>query len=497
MFLKNTLAYSGLNVMAQVVLFIQGFVLRKILAPEIMGIWNFVCVVRSFVSPFSIGILSGAIRELPILKGRGDENSQINYRSVSLTYSVGEIVLVAIFLVVYAFLKKDSISHVEFIALLLTTVLLVFSRCQESYITFFQSAQLYVPLSWLLLINSMILALLLSIGAIVQGLWGIFCGALVGEFLKAICLTLTAKYFGIKTKLKWDFKIFKRLASYSIFLKITDYPITLFMILDLLWVTKFMEIQYLAIYAMSRSFFSQCSEITVRFGTVFMTRTFEQYGKGEKKEKIADEMYRFIQLQLLIAVPFVCCSIFFVVPFLIRQIIPLYAESISPMTILLIATFFDMRGNNLFTIWIAEKRFGSYGKATLFSLMSMFVSISTCWFLLGYRTLNGIAVAVVIGYLINFVYIMGTIGREVLGKERLRKLLIQVVPTVLWVAGIMICFAHREALSMNIYEDIVFSLKKAIIVSILILPIILMGVKTSGVGDILYRKFQLLRATKP
>lgn len=490
MFLKNTLAYSGVNLISQVVLFFQGFVLRRILPPEIMGVWNLVGVTKNFVSPFSIGILSGAMRELPILKGKGDENAQRDCRSVSLTYSIAEVILVATCLCIYAFLKKGSVSNIGFIALFLTAILLIFTRFQESYLTFFQSAQLYVPLSWLLFINSLILALFLSIGAIVIGLWGVFLGALGAEGVKAIWIALAARRFGMQTKLKWDFQIFKRLASYSIRYKITDYPISLFMMLDLLWVTKFMDIQCLAIYAMARSFFSQCSEITVRFGTVFMTRTFEQYGKGEEKEKIASDMYRFIQIQLLITIPFTCWAIFFIAPFLIRQVTPLYAEGIYPMVILLIASFFDMRSNNLFTIWIAEKRLIPYGKTNLISLISMFVSITTCWFVLGYKTLSGVAVAVVIGYLINFVYIMGTIGREVLGKERIRKLFIQVMPTVLWVAGILIYFAHKEVLHISFFEDIAFSLKKATVVLALILPVILVGIKTSGIGNTLYQKLQ-------
>jgi O-antigen/teichoic acid export membrane protein len=495
-FFKNAIAYSGTNIISQVVLFFQGFILRRIIPPEVMGVWNFVGVARNFVASFSLGILAGALRELPIWKGKGDEKAQINCRSVSLTYSLVEIVFVAIFVVVYAFLKKGSISYAEFIGLLLAAILLFFTRFQESYITFFQGAQLYFPLSRLLFTNSLIMALSLLIGAIAIGLWGVFLGALIAEGLKAVWMTFAAKHFGISPKLKWDFQIFKRLASYSIFLKITDYPITLFMMLDLLWVTKFMDIKSLAIYAMARSFFLQSSEITVRFGTVFMTRTFEQYGKGEEKEKIAADMYRFIQIQLLVAIPLICWAIFFAAPFLIRQVIPLYSEGIYPMTILLIASFFDLRNNNLFTIWIAEKKLGSYGKANLFSLISMLISISVCWFIVGNKTLNGIAVAVVIGYLINFMYIMGTIGRELLGNERILKLFIQVSLTIMWVAGILIYFAHKEVLHISFYEDIIYSFKKAIIVLILILPFIFTGLKTSGAGNLLYRKWQALK-TKP
>jgi len=263
------------------------------------------------------------------------------------------------------------------------------------------------------------------------------------------------------------------------------------MMLDVLWVTRFMDLKALAIYAMARGFFLQSSEITVRFGTVFMTRTFEQFGKGEEKEKIAGDMYRFIQGQLLIVIPLICCSIFSAAPFLIRQVIPLYVEGIFPMAILLLACFFDLRNNNLFTIWIAEKRLGSYGKANLFSLACMFTSLSVCWFVVGNRTLNGIAVAVVFGYLMNFVYIMGTMGRELLGMKRILKLYLNLTLTVLWLAGIVTYFARREVIQhMSFSEDMIFSLTKTVVLFVLIAPVIFIGLKTTGFGNLLYQRWQ-------
>ncbi|MFC1580607.1 lipopolysaccharide biosynthesis protein [Thermodesulfobacteriota bacterium] len=486
MLVKNAIAYSGTNLISQVALFIQGLVLRNLLPPQIMGLWEYVKIARGFLAHFSIGILTGAVRELPLLKGQMDEKGQQDSRSVSLTYSLTEVTIVSICVVIYAMLRKNLILYDEYFALLLTAALLFFMRFQESYLTFFQGAQLYVPLSKLLFINSFILAISLPIGAVLMGLWGVFLGALVAEGLKAVWIFIGARSFGIRPEVKWNFQIFKRLASFGILYKINDYPLSLFLMLDALWVTKFMDLKSLAIYAMIRSFFLQGSEITIRFGTVFYTRMMEQYGKNEDKAKIAGDIDKFIHLQLLVAIPLVCWAIFSVVPFVIRQVTPSYAEGIYPLAILLIANFFEPRNNNLFTVWIAEKRLGSYGKANLFSLASMLVAFSLAWFLIGSKTLSSVAIAVVSGYLVSFIYILFTIGKEMLGIKESFSLFIKIILTAIWAGGILIYFGSKEVLSMSFSNDIVFSLKKTIIIFALFTPVIFIGMKNSGAQNLLY-----------
>lgn len=220
-----------------------------------------------------------------------------------------------------------------------------------------------------------------------------------------------------------------------------------------------------------------------------MTRTFEGYGRREGREKISDEMYRFIQAQLLVAIPLVCWAIFSSAPFIIRQVTPLYAGGIFPMAILLVASFFDMRNNNLVTIWMAEKRLKSYGKANLLSLVGMLTSVSVCWFVVGNRTLGGLAVAVVAGYLINFIYLLSSVGREVLGPARATRLLFLAMAGALWTAGVLIWFALREPLHMGFSEDILFSAKKAIVIFLLVLPVVLIGLRSSGLGGLLLRRW--------
>lgn len=493
MFLKNALIYSGTNLISQSALFVQGFVLRSMLPPSIMGVWNFVLVLTTFVSPITLGVLQAALRELPILKGKGDLREESTCRSVTLVYTLGESLALTACLLGYAWLKQPFVTHEEFIAILLSGIFLLLNRLQTMYITFFQSVQLYIPLSRLLLVNSLILAVLLPIGAYLFGLWGLFSAALLAESLKAAWMLISGKRHGIHPHLQWETSMFKRLASFGVGYRIADYPTTVFFMLDVLWVTKFMGLQLLAIYAMSRSFFLQISDITVRFGTVFMTRTFEQFGKNESRDTLARNIQRFMQTQLLVALPLVCWAIFSAVPFLIRQVIPLYQEGIVPLAVLLTATFFDLRNNNLFTLWVAEKRLAAYFVSNVLSLFVMGILLFIVYFFMGNKTLTGIAAAVVLGFLFNFTYAFSTIGREYLGWKEALRLYVYVLLTAGFTGGILVYCSLRTPGKVSVFEDFVFSLKQSLLSFALLLPAVLLGLRISGTGKLIYQRWRVYR----
>ncbi len=493
MFLKNALIYSGTNLISQSALFVQGFVLRSILPPSVMGVWNFVLVLTTFVSPITLGVLQAALRELPILKGKGDIREESLCRSVTFVYTLGESLALMVCLFGYGLLKHPYVTHEEFIAILLSGVFLLLNRLQTMYITFFQSVQLYVPLSRLLLVNGLILAVLLPLGAYFLGLRGLLAAALLAESLKAAWMVISGKRHGIHPHLQWETSMFKRLASFGVGYRIADYPTTLFFMLDVLWVTKFMGLQLLAVYAMSRSFFLQISDITVRFGTVFMTRTFEQFGKNESRDTLARNIQRFMQVQLLVALPLVCWAIFSAVPFLIRQVIPLYQEGIVPLAILLTATFFDFRNNNLFTLWVAEKRLADYFISNVLSLFVMGSLLFFMYFIAGYKTLTGVAIVVVLGFLFNFTYAFGTIGKEYMGWKEALKLYVHVLLMAGFTGGILVYCSLRAPGKVNVFEDFVFSLKQSFLSFALLFPAVLLGLRISGTGKLIYNRWCVYR----
>lgn len=475
MFAKNSLAYSGVNFLSQLVVFLQSLLLRRFLQPSLMGVWNFVGVVRSFSAPLTLGIQAGSLRKLPILRGSQRNHLVSEVQSVTLTYSLVEVAIVALGVVLYGLWRGPSPKEFGLIVFGSAALLLLAARLQECYITFFQAEQLYIPLSRVLFWNAFFMGILTIGGTFFGGLWGLFLGALLGELVKGFWLSVSAGKWRIRPKFAWDWSIFKDLGSYSFFYRIVDYPITLFFMLDLLWVTHFMGLEALAIYATARSFFIQSSDITIRFGTVLLTRTFEQYGRGVDREKIAKDIFRFIEFQLLLSVPLVCWGVFLVIPLLLRQVAPLYVAAIYPLSLLLLANLFDLRNNNLHSIWLAEKRLGDFGKVNLLSLLFLAFFLFSTRFLLHYKSLTAVGGAVLAGYLSNFLLTMGTIGLEILGSKRVLLLLLEGILGALWIGLLFWVRMKGEPLALSFAQDLLFTAKKGALMLLWLVPLFLVG----------------------
>ena len=158
--LKSGITYSGTNLIAQAATFVSGLVLRRILPPELMGVWNLVIVVRDYAQGISLGTLSGALRELSILRGRSDASEEVRARSVALRYALAEATVVALGLWAYGAWRGPVLGLPTF-ALIGTGVLLVLGKIRGTYIVFFQGAQLYVLLSRVLVVSSLAYAIAL------------------------------------------------------------------------------------------------------------------------------------------------------------------------------------------------------------------------------------------------------------------------------------------------------------------------------------------------
>ncbi len=480
-FIKNAFVYSGTNFVSQVLLFAQGFILRMLLLPEVMGFWSLSSVVRRYISPINMGINNGAVRELSILEGTGNTTDQIHCRSVTLIHTVVEISLLAVCVIGYALWTHDKSTSSRFLALVFAGLLLIFVRFRETYTIFFQGAQLYVPLSKALLMGASVYAVMLPIGAAIAGLPGLFVAALIAEIIRALWMWWLGRRNGLTAGLVWNKDIWKRLVSYGIGLRIADYPQILLTVLPLIWVTKFMGIKMLALYATANGFFSHASEISVRVGTVYYTRMLGHYGQGVDNLKIAESLKNFMITQLLVLVPLVYWAIALFVPFLVRNIIPEYVAAIPAILVLGMANFFISQNNLLFTLWLMEKRLVIYGTSNFFGLIVMLSSLSFFWFILGRQTITDVAIAAVLGHSIYFIYIVIVIGRDFGWKwSSILKILLLVSLASAWTAFVLIYSGLLNNCPKSWLSDLVATLTTALWTFVAVLPVVGIGLWVGG-----------------
>lgn len=405
--------------------------MRRLLPPPVLGIWNFVLVVQGFVATFDAGIIDATSRELPILHGAKNSVEVLKVRSTAFWSKLSQNILLAFGIVIYAAISWRKYDRYFLIAMGVAALLVIITSVYESFITFHQSAQSYVPLAKTLVLASFFYASLLSLGAFLGGLWGLMIGGVCAFLVQAALVVRSGFRHNLKIGKIWDREAFKRLISFGLPFRLVDYPAQLFPLIDVLFVTKFMGLEALAIYATARAIFTQATQIPTMMGNVVIMRLFNLSGGNTSRDQLGQDLMRFLLAQYLITIPLIICGVMGVMTFLVVQLIPKYAPSLPILQTILFSFYFIPQTNLVRNFWVLDKRLKAIGLANVVGLLGMLASYGAARFVVGI-SLESIALATVVGYAIFFLSLMFSVGREVWGIQKMLLLCLHVAAAIVW-----------------------------------------------------------------
>ena len=216
MFLKNIIAYNSANIAGRVIMLAQVFILRRMLPPTLMGLWNLVDVIRGFVETFDLGIMPAAARKLPLLRGEGDKDGEEVVRSTAFWGKVGQGVFVVVAVAVYTLFYWSDYNTDTIIAICAATVMVMLAYLFYAFEILHQCAQLYVPLSRAIVRYTFLYAFLTILGTYLWGVYGLIGGAIVAYVFQVLILWLSAEKAGIGVKWRWSTQRLKELLSFGV-----------------------------------------------------------------------------------------------------------------------------------------------------------------------------------------------------------------------------------------------------------------------------------------
>lgn len=479
-FVKNTLAYSGTNVISQFITMVRGFVVRKILPPEIMGFWNFVAVVQGFIAAYDLGSGAGATRELPLAHGRGDAPEETRIRSTTLWFTLLQNIVVSAVACGYIYWNQSNYAQEETKAAYVAIIIFLVMSFQTCYTAFYSGAQKFVPFSVLLLIGAIIEGVSFPLCAYKWGLDGIMAMAVISTCVKVVLFVIVGQATGIRIQFRLLKNVLKRLLSFGFFLRVVDFPGAYFTLANILWVTKFMSIEALAIFSLSRGFSLQVADVSTRIGTVYTMRFLGQAGSGTPRHVIAGQMKQFLLFQLLVTVPAISWAAAVVVPFIVRNFIPDYAGANEPFIVLLTCGFFFVLNSGLTNPWVLEKKLKARGFANVVGLTTMVAALAVPWFAFGRNTILDVAYSSVAGYFIYFVYMVMAVGKDYWKLRERIEIILSVSLAAGWTYFILRSGYATTAGDVGLTASIRSTLVMACWSLAAILPIPLYGIMRSG-----------------
>ncbi|MBM3851999.1 MAG: hypothetical protein FJ399_02455, partial [Verrucomicrobia bacterium] len=309
MFLRNLVGYSAANLVVQALQFVQGMIVRSLLPPALMGVWNYVGVVVAGAATFDLGIMAAASRDLPLLHGAGRREEESTMRATAFWSRLAQSMVLGGGMMVWAAFAAAHGNRLAWPVAAAAALLALLSACNESLGTFCQSQERYVTLGMSNVFGAAASAVLLPLGAWLAGVRGLVVGAMLGLGLQLVQLVWRTRREGLTVAWTWRWPALRALLGYGVPMRLVDYPLAVFMILDVLVVTRLLEAGELAVYATAKIMVAMAIDIPSRMGNVYLSRLYVQCGAGADRRELGDELARYLMAQYLVVMPLVICVV--------------------------------------------------------------------------------------------------------------------------------------------------------------------------------------------
>jgi len=414
LFFKNLIAYSGASLIAQGAQALQNLLVRRFLAPVLMGMWNYVGVIQNFVGTFDLGITQAAGRELPLLRGARNYEEEQKVRSTACWARLGQGLLFAAGILVFAFLRNGPQATARLGPAMVAAILVVVLAWNDALTVFCQSAQCYRVLGRSIVATALISVLLLPIAARFGGIHGMMAAAVMVAMIQAVVLTWLAQTADVRITMSCQWPIIRRLISFGFPLRLVDYPLSLLMILDSLFVAHYGSTSQLALYATAQLLFAVASDAPTRVAVVVVSRIYVLSGGSTHRSQLADELRRYFFIQHTLFMPLVLTTLWWAAQFILPAFLPKYASALGIAQVLLVGLYFVPSNTLIRNFWIIDKRLGALLISNLGGLaagMMALLIVSGA----GHLELGWIACAMVCSYAVHFAILLGSIGRAIWG----------------------------------------------------------------------------------
>ena len=310
--------------------------IRRILGPQLIGVWNVIEIIRTYLIALTLGVHYSSERLIPYHQGRGEHEAVGDIKNSLFTWSIIEGVLLSagVFLYITLFGDRHSaevraglyfLAPLFFIQKLLSIYSIV-QRSNKAFRFYSTSNVVLSALDWSLLA-----------WAFLWGLPGLFAGAVVTALVKLAYL----QFAGRRSKMfsfRWQFKptsLRRHLPygpKYSLF-KITW---TIMERLDSLLVGYLLGSGALACYYLGFQFSQAVLDIPIALVYIAFPNLMETYSRT-KTDSSQSTFFWYLRINLFLILPVILPLGYFGSELLIRWILPEFVAGVSAVKITMMA----------------------------------------------------------------------------------------------------------------------------------------------------------------
>jgi O-antigen/teichoic acid export membrane protein len=347
---------------AQLLLFVAGLVQKRLLGPQNAGYWALMATVWAFFSLASLGAFSGASRQVPNDRGREDYRSAAEAADTGGTFAVCSFAVAGILLALIALVFGASWAPQLRWGLVLVGLLAPLRTLVDFHVEVLRVVRRFGVLAMTLVLTGVLS--LLGQTALVYGLgyYGMFAGlALIS--LGSLAFWWKLGLAGLRRP-AFRFRIVRRRLRELI---LTGIPITLygniwvlFISIDTLLVASLLSVKELGYYSLAVSVTAYLLFLPRVVTSAVFPRMQEMFGASERAASVRQFVWDVPRVLAFVFVPLLVAAVFFLLPVLIRAVLPAFVPGIPALRIMVVGGIFlalaDMPIEFLVTVnarWLA------------------------------------------------------------------------------------------------------------------------------------------------
>ena len=428
---------------------VTSLLLRVLLTPSQIGIWQALKLFLSYGNYANLGISKGAVREYTVARGQGNTTDarrglNLAFTVNTLTSAVYAIILIAAGLAV-GFLGGGAWSGSWALGLAVVGTLAVVSRYVTFHVTILRAGQAFAVTSRLAVLEAVLTLSVCGLAAWCWGLPGLYFGTLV---VLTGTLLFVRRHRAVTLGWAFDWPEVRRLVVIGAPILLAGTISSLLRSLDKLMILGYLsdrEFQ-LGCYSVTLMVTAQLFGLGNMFSMVIGPRLGEKFGQSRNRREVARLAARATEIQAAaIALP-AALSITVATPFL-AWLLPDYQTGLAPLPWLIpgvvALTLALPAGQYLVAVDRQRRALAVVVVATLLAAGGNHLALS------GGFGLVGVAAATAIAYAAYFAFIVAaSLWIELDRRERIRYLAmitLAVLPTLGLAIGLDWCRPARDS----------------------------------------------------
>ncbi len=332
--IKDSLSLTVTNYAAYFVSLLRGFLVRRLLGPNLFGFYSILTVIRGYGGYSNLGTRTAAEKELPYLIGKKDCAKVERTKNVAISFiilaaSIGTFILfLSTFFYAYSDILQKGIRIISLV-IFFTEISSYFTIILRSYKRFILIGKVTIFSSLVGLVAATLLTYFFSLK-----------GALFSLVLVPIFI---ASYIWLKTnyrfKILFDFKETKKLIKIGIPLIVLTLMYLTMISIDRIMIYSLINPTAVGYYSIALIVSSFAFFLPKQVGIVMFPRFREKYGQTENIGSLSTYLLEPTKV-IAYTMPIFIGSLFILTPPLIKLLLPQYLPGIKAMKILIMGFFF-------------------------------------------------------------------------------------------------------------------------------------------------------------